>query len=373
MAAKRKPSTGFLIMEGAPGAETVINGKRCLYFGGTGYFGLHGHPEILRAGAAAFALGTHSATTRTGFGNNPILLDVEAKLADFFGTGAAVYYPSGYLNGLFLVRSLADRYDVIFADEMSHFSLKDGAAAAAKKTIFFRHRDPSDLRKKLGGKLRPGQTPLVLTDGVFPTFGKIAPVPEILRELESYNGLLALDDAHGAGILGIRGRGTLEHFGLAPAARVLAAGTLSKAFGGHGGFIAGSKSFIKHVRESVGAYAGTTPTPTPIAAASAKGIALVKAHPEWRMALRKNTIRLKFGLKKLGFPMNDNPVPIAAWTLRTASEMMKVQKALMEMGIALAYLKYVGAPAGGVLRATVFSTHTSAQIDRLLCELAKIV
>ena len=127
------------------------------------------------------------------------------------------------------------------------------------------------------------------------------------------------------------------------------------------------------MRETVGAYAGSSPTPTPIAAASGKGLDLVKAHPEWRRQLRDNTARLKSGMRALGFDVKDTPVPIVTWTLKTAEEMKRIQAALLAQGIAVAYLKYVGAPSGGVLRATVFSTHTTAHIDRLLGELKRMI
>jgi glycine C-acetyltransferase/8-amino-7-oxononanoate synthase len=148
---------------------------------------------------------------------------------------------------------------------------------------------------------------------------------------------------------------------------------MSKAFGGHGGFLPDTAALIKKVRDTVGAYAGASPTPTPVAAASAKGLELVQAHPEWRRALRRNTARAKAGLRALGFEIKDTPVPIVTWALKSAEEMKRVQRALMDKGIAVAYLKYVGAPAGGVLRATIFSTHAPEQIDRLLAELKKVV
>jgi len=364
---------GPFLMESAPGPETIINGRPCLYFGGTGYFGLHGHAEIVRAGIEAFAHGTHSGTTRRGFGNNPYLLDVEKKLADFFDTEEAVYFVSGYFGALFLAQGLVADYDAAFLDETSHFCVKDGIASAGKRTVLFKHRDPADLGRRLKAGLKAGERPAVFTDGVFPTYGELAPVPQLLREIEPYGGILCLDDAHGVGVLGANGRGTLEHFGFAPGEKIHLAATLSKAFGGHGGFIPARGSFARRIRESVGAYAGSSPTPTPIAAASAKGIDLVKGHPEWRDALRANVRRAKAGMRTLGFALSDTPVPIVTWTLKTAGQMKRVQKALFRQDIAVAYLNYVGAPAGGVLRATIFSTHTPAQIDRLLDALRRLL
>ncbi len=364
---------GEFVLETAPGPETVINGRTCVYFGGTGYFALHGDPEVIQAGIEAFRrYGTHSATTRSGFGNNPVLLDVERKLADYFGTEEAVYFVSGYFENLILAQSLAPDYDVIFIDETSHFSIRDGVAAAGKPVFTFRHRDPADLAARIRKNLRPRERPFLMSDGVFPTFGVIAPVPDYLKVIEPYGGLMSLDDAHAVGVLGANGRGTYEHFGVS-SDRLYFAGTLSKAFGGHGGFIPSTTRLVRHIRRSLGAYSGSSPTPTPIAAASAKGIDLIKAHPEWRVRLGTNTAKVKAGLRKLGFEVNDYPVPIATWTLKTAGEMRKVQKALLERGVAVAYLRYVGAPSGGILRVTIFSAHTDAHIEKLLHELKKLV
>lgn len=362
------------IMDSAPGAETVINGRKYIYFGGTGYFALHGNPEIIQTGIDAFnKYGVHSATSRTGFGNNPVLLDAERKIAGYFGTEEALYYVTGYFNGLMMSQGLADQYDLAFVDETAHFSVKDGINSTRKPTVFYKHRDPSDLRSKLKSELKAGQRPVVITDGVFPTFGVIAPVPEIIKELEPYNGILCLDDAHSVGVLGANGRGTYEHFGLKASDRLIMSGTLSKAFGGHGGFIPASSAFIQKIKQTVGAYSGASSTPTPIAAASAKGIELVQSHPEWREKLRHNVARIKKGMRDLGFDVGDSPFPVVTWTLKSADEMKRVQKELLDRGIALPHMKYVGAPSGGVLRASIFSTHTDAQIDKLLEELKKLV
>jgi len=364
---------GPFVMESKPGPEVVINGKTYLYFGGTGYYALHGHPEVIRAGVEAFErYGMQSGTSRSGFGNNPVLLEAERKIADYFGTEDSVYFVSGYLDNLILAQALAAAYDVIFIDESAHYSVRDGVATAHKPVFAFKHRDPADLAAQLKKTLKAGERPLVMTDGVFPTFGVIAPVPDYLKAVEPYDGIIALDDSHGVGVLGPNGRGTVDHFGL-KSDRIFFAGTLSKAFGGHGGFIPATKKFITHIRQDVGVYSGASPTPTPAAAASAKGIDLVKAHPEWRDKLRRNTAQAKEGLRKMGFDVNDSPMPIVTWTYKTGADMIKLQKALLDRGIALPYTKYVGAPAGGVLRATIFSAHSETQIQRLLDEIKKLV
>ena len=366
------PYADGFIMESAPGPETVINGKRCLYFGGTGYFALHGHPEVIEAGVAAFRkFGCHSATSRTGFGNTPVQLELERKIAEYFGTEASIHFVSGYLDNLFLVQALKDKVGAIFIDETAHFSIRDAVYSALKPVHTFKHRDPEDLARKLKANLKAGDIPLVMTDGIFPTFGVIAPVPEYLEVLEPYDGYLCLDDSHSVGVLGPKGRGTYEHFGI-KSDRCFYAGTMSKAFGGHGGFIPASKAFIDHVKATCGAYPGATPSPTPAMAASIKGLEIVKREPQRRERLKRNVALAKNGMKKLGFEMNDNPVPIVTWVMKSADDMKKIQKELLAKGIAVALLKYVGAPAGGVLRASIFSEHTPEQIDRLLSELKRL-
>jgi 7-keto-8-aminopelargonate synthetase-like enzyme len=359
-------------MESPPGAKTTIDGRRYLYFAGTGYFGLHGHPEVIRAGVESFRrFGTHSATSRAGFGNNPVLHRVEERLKEYFDVEDAAYFGSGYLSSLVLVQGLSHLYDSIFIDESAHYCLQDAVASARKPVFAFRHCDPEDLEKRLRAKLKSGERPLLLSDGVFPTFGRIAPLPEYAAIAARYHGIVGIDDAHGVGVLGPNGRGTGEHFGLA-SRRYHSAATLSKAFGGHGGFVADRQVLISRIRKTVGAYLGSTPTPTPIAAATAKGIEILLAHPEMRSRLRENVAAIKLGMRKLGIEAEETPVPIVAWSLRSEQAMRNLQQELLRRGIAIAYLKYAGAPRSGVLRVTVFSTHTRGQIRRLLDELGRL-
>lgn len=365
--------SGMNIMESAPGPNTIINGKSYLYFGGTGYYALQGHPQLIEAAMNAVKkYGVHPATSRSGFGNNPVLLDVEKKLADFFGTEDAFYFVSGYLGPLVLVQTLRDKYDVIVMDETAHFAIKDAVYTTNKRVVSFKHRDPEELRRVLRKELKPNERPLLCTDGIFPTFGVIAPVPDYLEILKQYGGLIVLDDAHAVGVLGPKGRGTYDYFGL-KGDNLYFSGTLSKAFGGEGGFICGSKEFIEKAKATTGIYSGATPTGNATAAAGAKGIEIVKNHPEMRQRLYKNVKFIKDGLKKLGFPMNDTPVPIVTWSLKSAEEMLRVHRTLMDRGIVVPYSKYVGAPAGGVLRASIFSEHTEEQLNRLISELRDLI
>ena len=361
-------------MGSGPGPETVINGKRYLYFGGTGYFSFQTHPEILAAAQKALAeFGMDTATSRDIFGTSPLLLAVEQKVREFMGTEDAIYLPSGYLINIAGFQSLNELkcFDAMFVDETAHWSITDFMYALQKPVYTFAHGDPEDLRRKLKANLGAGQRPLVASDGIFPTFGKIAPVQAYFPLVEPYDGCLWLDDCHALGVLGEHGRGTYEYYKL-HSGRLYGAGTLSKAVGAHGGVISGTREFIQPIRAGH-VVNGSNASVSAAAAAAVKGLELMMAHPELRQQLWRNAHQLKSGLKAMGFDQDDTPVPVAAWTLKTAEEMDRVQAEMMRRGIAIQRTDYVGAGPGGVLRAVVFANHKPEQIARLLNELKSLV
>ncbi len=209
------------------------------------------------------------------------------------------------------------------------------------------------------------------SDGVFPTFGTIAPVPEYLRAAERYDGCVWLDDCHGIGVLGPNGRGTSEHSGLT-SERVFFGGTTSKAIGAHGGIIPGSAELVRLIREGH-VVSGSNAPSSAAAAAAVTGMTLMMAHPELRARLGENARRLKSGLARLGFPQEDSPVPVAAWALPAAADMDRVHAELMRRDIAIQRTHYISGGADGLLRAVVFATHEPAEIDRLLTELKAVL
>jgi 7-keto-8-aminopelargonate synthetase-like enzyme len=358
------------MMESPPGPETIIDGKRYLYFGGTGYYGFQGNPVLLKAACQALQkYGMHPSTSRSGFGNSPLYEAVEKKAAEYFGTESSCYIASGYLCNTAGFQALAamGRCDVVFMDEGSHYSIVDYVSLTGKPVVRFAHADPEDLRRKLPAELKAGQKPLVVSDGVFPTFGQIAPVPEYVKAIEDYEGSVWLDDNHGVGVLGPNGRGTYDHYGL-KSDRLFFGGTMSKAFGSHGGIVPGPKGLIDAIVQSHIMEGATDPT-SAAAAASIAGMDILMKHPELRTRLLDNARRLKEGLRRIGFPVGDTPFPVAAWKLKSAEEMDRVHQGLMDRGICIQRTHYVGAGIEGVLRVVVFSTHTAEQIDRLLAEL----
>ncbi len=361
-------------MGSGPGRETVINGRKCLYFGGTGYYGLQAHPDLIAAGQRALEqYGTCSATSRDIYGTTPLHLEVERTAARFFDTEDAIYLPSGYLVNIAGFQALAQRkqFDAVFLDELAHWSIADFVHALQKPVFPFAHRDPEDLRRHLETNLAAGQKPLVASDGIFPTFGKIAPVPEYLRAVEPYDGSIWLDDCHAIGVLGQNGRGTSEHYGL-ESARLHFGGTLSKAIGAHGGIIPGKTDFIQAIREGHIAN-GANASPSPAAAAAVAGMTLLMSRPEMRHQLWRNARQLKDGLRNLGFEQDDSPVPVGAFVLKTAAAMDHVHEELLKRDICIQRTRYVGAGPDGALRTVVFATHSEQDIERLLAELRSLL
>lgn len=378
------------VMESPPGAETVVDGRRYLYFAGTGYLGLQGHPEVIRAACEATErYGVGSATSRARFGNTPPIIEAEREAARLFGTEDAFHFMSGYVGNEILARAIEGEVDCVFIDQCSHYCVFDAARRLGKPMHEFRHCDAEGLAEKLRDKLPPRGRPLVMSDGVFSARGAIAPVTEYREILGSYPGAtLIIDDAHGLGVLGTNGRGTLEHAGLLqlgvnvelPDGRkpgspcLLMCGTLSKALGGYGGIIPGTRAMIERIRSTSHYYAGASPLPIPAAAASAQALRLVMAHPEMRTRLWDNVRILKSGLRQMGLEVDDTPVPIICLTLGTADNMQRIQRELAARGILIAYMPtYSGIGPEGALRVAVFSTHTDEMIGRLVEELRELV
>jgi 7-keto-8-aminopelargonate synthetase-like enzyme len=385
------------IAESPPGPVVRIDGAEYLYFVGTSYLGLHGHPEVIRAACEATErYGIHSATSRGGFGNTPPTLSCERHAAEFFGSEASFCFPSGYAGNSILLRAVGSDFDALLVDEHSHYCVFEAAAQSGRPLLRFRHRDAGDLADNLRKHLKPQQRPLLMTDGVFSVRGTIAPLADYIAALADYPGAgLLVDDAHGVGVLGRRGRGTLEYFGLfegvyagsvnskivSPLATrekgdsaVFFCATLSKALGGYGGIIPGSQRFIESVRSASHWYDGASAPPAPVAAASARALEMIQADPDLRPRLWANVRRLKDGLRAMSFDVDDTPVPIICLVLGDAANMRRIQQELMRRGIAVAYMAaYSGLPAAGGLRIAVFATHTGVMIQRLLDELRQVV
>jgi 7-keto-8-aminopelargonate synthetase-like enzyme len=339
---------------------------------------LQDHPALTEAAIAAIRrYGLTTATARGGFGEHPLLLELEKALASSFAAEAGVVLPSGYLSNLALLQGLVEGDHHLFVDEAAHYSVWDAARSIAGAITPFRHRDAGDLARQLRAHLRLGQRPLVLGDGVFAVSGTVAPLADYAAVLASYEGAaLCVDDAHAVGVLGRHGRGTAEYWWgeEKPPVPVFTAATLSKALGGYGGFLVGSAVWIARVRERSAAYQGSSPPPLPTVAAALAALDLFRREPERRARLQANVAYARAGLRRLGWELPDAPVPILCLPARPGFEPDRVQTHLLSRGLAVGYIRrYAGAPAGGALRIALFATHTTAQIDRLIEALGEVL
>ena len=374
------------VMQSPPGAYTIIDGRRYLYFAGTGYLGLQGHPEVIRAACQAVRqYGIGSANSRTAFGDTPPVLEVERRAAELFDAGDAFYFMSGYVGNNILALMLKDAFDAVLVDELSHYCVLEAARLTGRPVFSFRHRDVEDLRTKLREHLEPSGRPMVMTDGVFAARGTIAPVTEYRTVLSGYPGaVMCIDDAHAVGVLGAGGRGTYEHAGLFDAGvnsharaerpRLFFCGTLSKAVGGFGGIIPGTRRFIERLKRESPYYGGASAPPVPAAAATARALELVRTDPDMRTRLWASAAALKSGLRAMGLETDDTPVPIVCLTIGDAENMQRIRGELMQRGIAIAYMAaYSGLGPEGALRLAVFATHTREMIRQLLDRLRQLV
>ncbi|MEW5844596.1 MAG: pyridoxal phosphate-dependent aminotransferase family protein [Bacteroidota bacterium] len=363
-----------IILDSAPGAEVLIEGKRYNYFAGTGYYELNKNPEILRSAAEALTqYGISSSSSRSSYGTTKLILELEKEAAMFFDAEDSVYLPSGFLTPSAAIQALAlkNNFDLIFIDEVTHYSNQFAAQLTGKQVIRFSHLSSDDLNGKLRKNLKGNQVPLIITDGIFPVYGKIAPIGAYKNIIDKYNGKLWIDEAHSLGILGNNGKGTTEYFGI-NSENIYFGGTLSKAFGGFGGIIPGKKVFIDEIKKG-DLFNGATPAPSPAIAASLAGIKFVEVHPEKRNRLYSNAKLLKDGLKQIGIEVEDSVVPIAAWSFGNRNEMQKFVYELFKSGYIVQLINYVGSGEDGAVRIVVFETHTQEQIKGLLEQIKKII
>ncbi|WP_430817391.1 aminotransferase class I/II-fold pyridoxal phosphate-dependent enzyme [Carboxylicivirga sp. RSCT41] len=362
------------ILEGPTGATTNIQNKEMLYFAGVGYFQLHNHPDIIKASIDALQkYGISSATSRSGIGTTDLLLELDTKIAEFFDTDDAVYLPSGYLSNIAGIQALKamGRFDIIFMDEVVHYCNEEAALTAGVPIFTFKSRDSKDLEHQIKTHLKASEKPLIVSDGMFPVWAWMAPIPEYLAIAEKYNGVIWVDDAHPVGIIGTNGRGTYDYFKL-KSDRLFMGATLSKAFGAYGGFIPGSEEFIYHVKHGHVIDGSSSPV-SAAAGAALKGLQLVGENPQWREQIRKNAVRLKDGLRAIGLEIEHNDFPITSFKVGGAEQMQKIHAELFKRNIYIQYTKYIGAGPEGVLRTVMFSTHTNEQIDHLLDNLKTII
>ena len=273
------------IVDGPQDASMVVDGKRVVNYASNDYLGLANHPKVVEGAMRALKrYGLGAGASHMVSGHMRAHHELEEKLADYMSLPKALLFGSGYAANIGILTALAGRGDTIFADKLNHASLNDGALLSRAAFKRYPHGDLVKLEALLAGA-KDGGRKLIVTDAVFSMDGDIAPVPELLKLADAYDALLVLDDAHGFGVLGYRGKGTLEHFN-ARSERIVYMATLGKAAGGYGAFVAGHEDIIEWILQSARSYIFTTATPPAIAAAMQASLLVMQEDRERLKHLR---------------------------------------------------------------------------------------
>lgn len=348
------------------------DGKTFLHFSSNNYLALAGHPTLKSAAIKAIQdWGVGGGASRLVSGNSRLYFELETRIAKFKNTESALVFPSGYAANIGSIGALAQKHDLIFADRLCHASLIDGARLSKATLRVYRHKDTEQLAKLLRREKKKGQT-IIITDGVFSMDGDIAPLAEILRLAEEFDALIYLDDAHATGVLGPNGGGTCDHFGLS-SPRIIQMGTLSKALGSLGGFIATDQVFIEYLINKARPFIYTTALPPALLATALAGFDLIENDPEIRNRLWQLTRHVRTQINQMGFNTCGSETPIIPILIGPTETALTFSQKLVEEGIYIPAIRPPTVPDGtSRLRISLMATHTDEQIQFLLNSLENI-
>lgn len=339
-------------------------GRLLTYFGGCDYLRMASHPQVLRGVREGLReLGLNVSASRMTTGNHPIYDELEQALRKFFAVPAALLVATGYATNLVVAQGLAGQFSHALVDERAHASLQDAAAMLRCPVRSFVHRDVESLRSTLKRAGRGAQI-IVLTDGMFSHDGSVAPLHDYQRVMPSTSWLL-VDDAHGAGILGRMGRGSLECEGVS-GPRIIQTITLSKAFGVFGGAILCSEAARGEIIGRSSMFAGNTPLPLPLAKAAMEAIRWMRKNPQARQRLRANADFVKSALREAGWALPNFPGPIISVVPKSTRQRTILERKLLAVQIYPSFIRYPGGPPRGYFRFAVSSEHTLEQLRRLV-------
>ena len=354
-----------LVLESPQGAEVRVGEETLLSFCSNDYLGLANHPRVLaafHAGAESYGVGAGASHLVSGHSRAHHAL--EEELADFAGAERALLFSAGYMANLGVVSALTDRHDVIFEDRLNHASLIDAARLTRAKVSRYPHVDTARLADMLVSAHAPG---LITTDAVFSMDGDIAPLAELCRLASRHDVRLLADDAHGFGVLGRSGRGSFEHLDVPLAPPAILMGTLGKALGVFGAFVAGEAALIETLIQRSRTYIYTTALPPAVAEAVRASLKLVREEGWRREHLQTLVTQFRTGAQKLGFTLTSSPTPIQPLILGDAAAALTASRRLRENGILIPAIRPPTVPEGSArLRITFSAAHEAVHVDRLL-------
>jgi 8-amino-7-oxononanoate synthase len=346
--------------------EILIDEKRYLLLGSNNYLGLATDPKVKQAACVALEkYGTGSGGSRLVSGSTDLHRELEESIANFKKTEAAILFSSGYLANIGTISVLVSRGDVIYSDELNHASIIDGCRLSHAETRIYKHCDVEHLTYLISSD-NSQRKKLIVTDTVFSMDGDLAPLPEIVELSERFGCILMIDEAHATGVLGKRGSGATEYFGVEDRVPIVM-GTLSKAVGSLGGYIGGSRKLIDFLRNRARSYIFDTSLPASSLAASLKAIELIEFEPERREHLWSLISRFKAGLEDIGLevlPSNSAIIPVLIGEAQPALDFSRILRA---NGVFTPAVRPPSVPPGKCrIRATLMATHKEEHIEQAL-------
>jgi 8-amino-7-oxononanoate synthase len=344
----------------------IINGKPYLAFCSNDYLGLANHPEVVKAFKQAvdhYGVGTGSAHLING--HTRIHQELEEALADVTGRDRALLFSTGYMANLGAITALTDRYDIIYQDKLNHASLLDAANLSSAKLLRFPHNDTERLERQLQQQAKGGA--FIAVDGVFSMDGDKAPIKALAQLAQQHSAWLMVDDAHGIGVLGQHGMGLLEETGLSQDEVPILMGTLGKAVGTAGAFIAGSNDLIEYLIQTARSWIYTTAMPAAIAAATLASLKLVKNEAWRREHLNSLVKQFRQGAAQIGLLLTASETPIQPVIIGDNEKALKLSKQLDKAGMLVTAIRPPTVPQNTArLRITFSASHTKKDVQQLL-------
>ncbi|RDU35834.1 glycine C-acetyltransferase [Neobacillus piezotolerans] len=361
-------------LESPNGPVIKINGRELINLSSNNYLGLATDERLKKAAEQAIEkYGVGAGAVRTINGTLELHVKLEEKLAEFKGTEAAIAYQSGFNCNMAAISAVMDKNDAILSDELNHASIIDGCRLSRAKIIRYNHSDMEDLRAKAKEARESGlyKKLMVITDGVFSMDGDIALLPEIVEIAEEFDLMTYVDDAHGSGVLG-KGAGTVKHFGLQDKID-FQIGTLSKAIGVVGGYVAGKQNLIDWLKVRSRPFLFSTSLTPADVAASIQSIEILTESTELNERLWENGNYLKKGLKELGFNIGDSETPITPCIIGEEKLTQQFSKRLNEEGVYAKSIVFPTVPAGtGRVRNMPTAAHTKEMLDKAISIYEKV-
>ena len=354
-------------LESAQGARATYDGRDVINLASNNYLGLANHPRLNEAACrAAMEFGAGSGAVRTIAGQMTMHRELESRFAAFKHAEAALMFQSGFTSNAGTVAAILTKDDVIVSDRLNHASIIDGARLSRAEIAVFDHRDAAHADRLLSETARPGRRQLLITDGVFSMDGDIAPLPDLVQVAERHGAIMMVDDAHASGVLGEAGAGTVDHFGLH--GRVdIQVGTLSKAIGVLGGFIAGPSHLIEWLQNRGRPYLFSTSAPPAVVAACLTALDVIADEPDRLERLWSNTASFKAGLHELGFDTGASESPITPVITRDEARTQTFAVRLFEEGVFCPAIVFPTVAKGlARVRTIVTADHTEEDLHQAL-------